>query len=52
MLRSWREFLKAWWAKLSWLQVTQDLAFVDNGQAAVHTMMQLDAPAGQVETDR
>ena len=48
MLRSWREFLKARWAKVSRLQLTQNLAFVDNGKAAVHAMMQLDAPAGQV----
>ena len=52
MLWSWREFLKPRWAKLSRLQLAQDLAFVDNGQAAVHTLMQLNAPTGQVETNR
>ena len=52
MLRSWCEFLKARWAEPSRLQLTQNLAFVDNGQAAIHAMMELDAAAGQVETNR
>ena len=39
VLGSWRELLKAWWSKLSRLQLTQDLAFVDNGKAAVHAVM-------------